>query len=142
MLTYEDLFIAYQGNLDLANRMIKSFPSQEQEWKRVKFAVFRMFQELRMSCDDAPKFEDCVHYDPKFADKYPPQEYFSEGTGETYVFPVIGELTYRGLTLPIYVDDYGCQNFITIDGEDIPIETMGGIWDWYYPIDKHIDKID
>lgn len=57
-------------------------------------------------------------------------------------FPVIGELTYRGLTLPIYVDDYGCQNFITIDGEDIPIETMGGIWDWYYPIDKHIDGID
>lgn len=148
MLTYEDLFMEYQDKLDWANRMIKSFPSQEQEWKRVKFAVFLMFEELRACCDDAPECREhgergaCVHYGSEYADKYPAKKSISEETGVEYEFPVIGELTYRGLTLPIYDDDYGLQSFVTFDGEDIPILTIGGSFDWYYQIDKHLDKID
>ena len=69
-------------------------------------------------------------------EKYGPYELDND-----YKCAVVGVLRYRGLELPVYCDDYGMCDFIVYDGKTIEVDSFGGPTDWYYVLDKYIDKI-
>lgn len=139
-MTFKNLFSEYQDTLDWIERMkslkdVLHKQDVEYDWKMSKLVAFQMFQHLRHYIDDGePKIEDCLTTDG--VENYPPKIY-----DNGYECPVIALLHYRGETYPVYNDDYGQQDFIVIDDKDIPIQGLGGVYDWYNEIDYIIDDI-
>ena len=64
-------------------------------------------------------------------------------------FSCIGYITWRGKEYPVYLDDYGCQDFIVFkykdeDGQvrtyDITVNNMAGYIDWDWELDRMINE--
>lgn len=140
-MKHEDLFREYQNKLDWIARRLKSdclefYNETAESWKHAKEVAFQMYQHLRYFCEDGiPKYSDCFYYSSDL--KIKPYK-----TEDNTKFPCIGILKYRGQEFPIYNDDYGMSNFIVINKLPITVDSFGGETDWYYIIDKFIDKID
>ena len=140
-MKHEDLFREYQNKLDWINRRLepdclKFYGETAEAWKYAKEVAFQMYQQLRYFCEDGiPKYSDCFYYSSDL--KIKPFK-----TEDNTKFPCIGLLKYRGQEFPIYNDDYGMSNFIVINKIPITVDSFGGETDWYYIIDRFIDKID
>ena len=138
-LTGEQLFNLYQNKLDWINRRLEPktlefYNETAEAWKHAKEIVFDWYQDMRYYVEGGiPKDEECFDYKNKLIAAYKPYK---------DQFPCIGLLKYRGQTWPIYGDDYGCQDFIVMEDDyQIPVCNMAGCLDWYYELDKIIDKI-
>ena len=137
-LTKEQLFILYQNKLDWINRRLEPktlefYHETAEAWKHAKEIVFDWYQDIRYYVDGGiPDEKECFDYNNKIKAAYKPYK---------DKFPCIGILKYRGNTYAIYNDDYGMQDFIVIDGREITIDRFGGGTDWWYEIDRIIDKI-
>ena len=138
-LTGEQLFNLYQNKLDWINRRLEPktlefYNETAEAWKHAKEIVFDWYQDMRYYVEDGiPDEKDCFDYSSKLIAAYKPYK---------DQFPCCGILTYRGQKWPIYTDDYGCQDFIVMeDDNQIPVCNMAGCLDWYYELDKIIDKI-
>jgi len=146
-LTHKKLFDYYQTKLDWINRRLEPdalefYHDTAEAWKHAKEIAFDWYQDMRYYCEDGiPNHDDCFDYKNKIIAAYKPYK-ITNKEGITTEFPCIGLLKYRGQTWPIYCDDYGCQDFIVLeDGREISVCNMGGELDWYYELDRIIDKI-
>jgi hypothetical protein len=146
MLTHEELFNYYQNKLDWINRRLepdalKFYNETAETWKHAKEITFYWYEDMRYHVDGGIlRPEDCFDYNNKIKAAYKPYEITNED-GKVSTFPCIGILKYRGNTYAIYNDDYGMQDFIVIDGREITVDSFGGGIDWYYELDRIIDKI-
>ena len=138
-ITGKELFELYQSKLAWINRRLEPkslefYKETAEAWKHAKEIVFDWYQDLRCYVEGGiPKDEDCFDYSNKLIAAYKPYK---------DQFPCIGLLKYRDQTWPIYSDDSGCQDFIVTENDyQIPVCSMGGCFDWYYELDKIIDKI-
>ena len=138
-MTHKQLFNKYQNMLDWINRRLepdslKFYEESAESWKHAKEVAFTMYQDIRHYVEGGiPNDEECFDYSSKLIAAYKPYK---------DQFPCIGLLKYRDQTWPIYSDDYGCQDFIVIEDDyQIPVCNMAGCLDWYYELDRIIDKI-
>ena len=144
-LTHKDLFNLYQNKLDWINRRLEPdtlefYNETAEAWKHAKEIVFDWYQDMRYFCEGGYPGRECFDYNTKIISAYKPYEVTNK-KGITTEFPCIGLLKYRGNTYPIYNDDYGMQDFIVIDGREITVDSFGGGIDWWYELDRIIDKI-
>ena len=144
-LTHKDLFNIYQSKLDWINRRLepdtlKFYDETAETWKHAKEIVFDWYQDMRYFCEDGYPGQECFDYNNKLIAAYKPYE-ITNDNGITTKFPCIGLLKYRGNIYPIYDDDYGMQTFIVLDGREITVDSFGGGIDWWYELDRIIDKI-
>lgn len=151
-MTHKELFEEYQDRLAWINRMcepetLKFYKQTKENWDRAKWAVFFMYQNLRQYVEGGvPERDKCFVFDDDCAKNYPPIKYKDSEVADSesgeYECPAVGELRYRGREFPIYMDDYGMQTFTIVDGHEIELESIAGTYDWYYELDKILDKID
>ena len=144
-LTHKDLFNLYQNKLDWINRRLEPdtlefYNETAEAWKHAKEIVFDWYQDMRYFCEDGYPGRECFDYNNKLLAAYKPYE-ITNDNGITTKFPCVGLLKYRGNTYPIYDDDYGMQTFIVLDGREITVDSFGGGIDWWYELDRIIDKI-
>jgi len=144
-LTHKNLFNLYQDKLAWVDRMtnpktLEYTGESKDEWKHAKMIIFDWYQDMRYYCEDGYPGRECFDYNDKIISAYKPYEMTSEA-GITTKFPCIGLLKYRDNVYPIYNDDYGMQDFIVVDGHSITVDSFGGGIDWWYVLDKIIDKI-
>jgi len=139
-MKHEDLFNIYQHTLDWIDRRMtpetaKFYGENLESWKHAKEIAFNMYQDMRGYCEDGyPHNHEVITIEG--IEKYGPYELDND-----YKCAVVGVLRYRGLELPVYCDDYGMCDFIVYDGKTIEVDSFGGPTDWYYVLDKYIDKI-
>ena len=138
-MKHRELFEWYQTQLAWVDRRrepktLEFHGETAESWKHAKEIIFSAYEHFRYYTDDGlPNYEECFDYKDKLIKTYKPYQ---------DKFPCIGILKYRDQKWPIYNDDYGCQEFIVMEeGYHIPICNMGGSLDWYYELDKIIDKI-
>ena len=136
-MTEQELFELYQSKLEWINRRLQPdalefFHETAETWKHAKEVVFDMYQHIRGLMNFYPNSEECFDYNNKIKAAYKPYN---------DKFPCVGILKYRGNTYPIYNDDYGMQGFIVIDDYSITVDSFAGGTDWWYEIDRIIDKI-
>ena len=142
-MKHEDLFEIYQSKLQWIDRRLtpeclEIYEDTAESWKHAKEVAFSMYQELRLDCEDGiPLLKDCLSRDEEQIRDIPPYK-FDNG----YECPCYSILHYRGYDFPVYTDDYGMSDFIVFKGNEIQISSSGGEWDWYYPIDLLLDKIN
>ena len=144
-LTHKDLFNLYQHKLDWINRRLEPktlefYNETAETWKHAKEIAFDWYQDMRYFCEDGYPGRECFDYNNKLIAAYKPYE-ITNDNGITTKFPCVGLLKYRGNTHPIYDDDYGMQTFIVLDGREITVDSFGGGIDWWYELDRIIDKI-
>ena len=131
-MDYETLFNEYQRTLEWLERT-----SAKEDTGLAKYTAFSMYQSLRRSVENGcPSYKD-IQYFKRKSRKYPPKV-FDNG----YECPCVGKIEYRGNTYPVYCDDYGCQDFIIVGDRHIQVNGMGGMTDWYFELDRIIDKIN
>ena len=123
-IPYEELFEIYQNALSWIGR-IKNYGSE----MSAKEAVFHMFDMLRAFSDFKIPERKKVSGSPKVGKD-----------GQEY--PYVGFYEYRGVQLPAYSDDNGQSEFISYNGAEIMSSHYGYTTDWYYIIDKMLDKIE
>ena len=146
MLTHEELFNYYQNKLAWINRRLEPdtlefYNETAEAWKHAKEIVFDWYQDMRYYVEGGiPDDRECFDYSSKLIAAYKPYE-ITNDNGITTKFPCIGILKYRGNTYPIYNDDYGMQTFIVINDYSITVDSFAGGTDWWYEIDRIIDKI-
>ena len=134
------LFDLYQRMIEWVDRRRKPdtaefYNESPETWKHAKEVAFMMYQDLRHFVDGgAPDFKS-IDYDPKY-DELPPHK-FDNG----YECKCCGMIHYRDRDYPVYNDDYGMSSFIVLDGRTIQVDGMGGMTDWYFEIDRVLDKI-
>ena len=145
-LDAKTLFNLYQHKLDWINRRLEPktlefYNETAEAWKHAKEIVFDWYQDMRCFVEGGiPDERECFDYNSKLIVAYKPYEI--KNGDIVSKFPCCGILTYRDQKWPIYTDDYGCQDFIVMeDGYQIPVCNMAGCLDWYYELDKIIDKI-
>lgn len=143
-MKHEDLFAVYQRMLEWIDRRKESdtaefYKESPESWAHAKEVAFQMYQTLRHRCDDGTPslYKDCK-IDESRKDAFPPYKH----EGGTTEFPCVGTFRYRDMEFPVYNDDYGMSYFTVCDGHDLQIDSFGGEMDWYYVLDKYIDKID
>lgn len=141
-LTHQDLFDHYQHQLDWINRRLEPdtlefYKESAETWKHAKEIAFDTYEYLRYYLPDGiPDYDKSIFYDESLVSDVPPITYENG-----YECPAVGILKYRDTEYPIYNDDYGMQSFIMINGRELPIESFSGDYDWYYELDRIIDKI-
>jgi hypothetical protein len=136
-MTEKELFELYQSKLEWINRRLQPdtleyFHETAETWKHAKEIAFDMYQHIRGLMNFYPDPRECFDYNNKIKAAYKPYN---------DKFPCVGILKYRGNTYPIYNDDYGMQDFIVIDDYSITVDGFAGGTDWWYEIDRIIDKI-
>ena len=146
-MTHEELFNFYQSRLAWVERRLEPetlefYKESKESWKHAKEVIFDFYEHMRYYTDGGiPNYKDCFDYNNKLIHAYKPYTITSE-EGITTEFPCIGILKYRGQKWPIYNDDYGCQDFIVLENDyQLPICNMSGELDWYYELDRILDKI-
>ena len=133
------LFDVYQRKLEWIDRRLKPdtlefYGESAEAWKHAKEIAFSMYQDLRgYLSGEYPSLWKMV--DREAADDVPP--YVIDGTE----FKCLGVLAYRDRKFPVYDDGYGMAAFIVCDGRRIQVDSFGGEGDWYYMVDKMIDRI-
>lgn len=137
----EKAFLDYQDTLDWIDRRqepktAEFYNESPEVWKKAKLAVFVLYQRLRDLFGELPTLGKCLNRDKK--EGIPPYK-FEDGDTE---FPCVGVLGYRGMEFPVYDDDYGMDMFIVVDGRCLQVDSFGGETDWYFELDRIIDKIE
>ena len=145
MMTEKELFELYQSKLEWINRRLEPetlelYKETAETWKHAKEVAFDMYESLRSLMGLWPDSREHFDYTNKLIAAYKPYE-IKNDDGTTAEFPCIGLLKYRGNMYPIYNDDYGMQDFIVLDGREITVSSFGGGTDWWYELDRIIDKI-
>lgn len=139
-MTFDELFDEYKHLLDWINRRtapnaLEFYGETKEQWSHAKQAIFFMFEHLRGYVENGyPNLENCLSYGG--IENYPPYK-----INDDYECPVVALLNYREETFPVYDDDAGQQNFIVVNGSEISVDGLGGSYDWYFEVDKVIDKI-
>lgn len=143
-MKHEDLFAIYQRTLEWIDRRKEPdtadfYKESPETWKHAKEVAFDMYQSLRHWCEDGSPslYRDC-RIDESRKGAHKPYK-FDKGEME---YPCVGAFTYRGIEFPVYNDDYGMSEFTVFEGHVIQIDSFGGETDWYYMLDKYIDRID
>lgn len=110
-MDFEKLLEGYEEAIELAKtqKQRKNAPKGAEYWNAFIDGAFHLFQNIKREIDFKPQVDD-----PTEEEK---QKYYLKEYKE---YPV-GILRYRGQEVPIYIDDYGQQEFIVIDGK-----TYGG----------------
>ena len=129
----DKLFTVYQNMLAWIDRRLEPkslevYQENAEAWKHAKEVAFTMYQDLRQY----PELTKCIFYDKELVEGIPDYE---------DKFPAIGILKYRDEEFTIYTDDYGMQDFIVVDDHTISIDSFGGGYDWWYELDRIIDRI-
>lgn len=141
-MKHEDLFNEYQNKLDWINRRLepdclKFYDETAEAWKHAKYIAFSMYQQLRYYCEDGiPNYWECYGTDKRKTRHIKPYV-FENG----YSCPCIAILSYRDNKYPVYNDDYGMSDFVVINDNCITVDSFGGGVDWWYELDRIIDKI-
>ena len=108
---------------------------RKEYWHHAKEVAFMMYQNLRHLLGDTPRLHDLI--DKENAKDVPPYK-FKDGVGE---FPCVGVLKYRDREYPVYDDAYGMSWFVVVDDRSIEVDSFGGETDWYFELDRIIDRI-
>lgn len=124
-----NLFDTYQDTLAFINRRVSIGLSTQKEGCFAKRCVFKMYQDLR-SYPEYDKDYSLILVGPDDVTEF----------NSTYdgVNPLSFILNYRGQRFPVYNDDYGQQDFIVFKEHEIRFTYA----DWWYELDRLIDKID
>ena len=136
----EKAFQYYQSILEWIDRRrdpktAEFYGEDPNEWKHAKEAVFMLYQDLRLLFGPTPSL--LTHLNKEKAEGIPPYR-FADSPVE---FPCVGVLEYRGMEFPVYDDDYGMSTFAVIDGRSIQVDSFGGETDWYFEIDRILDRV-
>lgn len=140
----DNLFNRYQETLAWIDRrceekVLKRHNETIDNWKHAKEVAFNIYQSVRQDVPNGvPSIckDDNIIYDKDIVNKVP--KLILEDGRE---FEVVSILKYRGLELPIYMDEVGASTFVVIGDTQIGVTGLGGEYDWYYMIDKILDKI-
>ena len=146
-MRHEELFNYYQNKLAWVDRMtnpktLEYTGESKDNWKHAKEIIFDWYQDMRYYCEDSyPTFESCLFYDYDLV-KDEKAYVFENG----YVCEPVGILKYRDNEYILYNDENGMSSFIVIkDANDedyaIQVDSFEGGTDWWYELDKFIDKI-
>lgn len=142
-MRHEDLFVIYQRTLEWIDRRCKpdtaEFHGETPEaWRHAKEVAFHMYQDMRHFCPEGMPslYKDCP-IDSSREGAFGP---LKDESGEEY--PCCGSFKYRDLEFPVYRDDYGMSMFTIYEGHGVQVDSFGGETDWYYELDRLIDKID
>ena len=139
----EKIFKIYQSKLAWSRRMQQTKDTTWQKrlemtddawyftWHQIRYAIFSMYEDLREFPDPA----ECIEHGPKF-NTY--DNILRVGDSE---FCCVGMLSYRGIKFPIYYDEGGSEEFIRWEDEDGAEDISMGM-DWWYELDRFIDRID
>lgn len=142
-MKHEDLFAIYKSTLKWIDRRrdretAEFYKETPESWKHAKEVAFNVYQNVRRYCDEPlPSLyrEHKVDHGRK--------EVFGPYKGESgSEFPCLGSFKYRDLEFPVYDDVYGMSMFTVYDGHIVQVDSFGGETDWYYELDRLIDKID
>ena len=138
-MKHEDLFNEYQDKLKWIDRRLtpdclEFYKDTAESWKHAKEVAFQMYQRLRYLCEDGIPTQDCFKYSNDLGIK-------ALTSDDGIEYPCIGILSYRGHEFPIYNDDYGMSEFIVVNDYTVAVADFGGAPDWYYMVDKILDKI-
>lgn len=142
-MKHEDLFAIYKSTLEWIDRRrdpetAEFYKEIPEAWKHAKEVAFHVYQHARCYCQEPlPSLYRDHEIDHDRKEAFAP--YKGENDSE---FPCLGSFTYRNLEFPVYDDDYGMSMFTVYDGHIIQVDSFGGETDWYYELDRLIDKID
>lgn len=136
----EDAFRIYQQNLEWIDRRLdpqtaEFYGETPETWKHAKEVAFSMYQDLRCLLGPTPRLSG--HLNREKCEGIPPYTF----EGNPTEFPCVGVLEYRGHEYPVYNDDYGMSWFAVVDGRSIQVDSFGGETDWYFELDRIIDRI-
>lgn len=137
----EKAFQHYQSILSWIDRRrdpktAEFYGEDPSEWKHAKEVAFKLYQDLRHLLGPRPTLLSCMGTEK--AKGIPPYR-FADSPAE---FPCVGVLEYRGMEFPVYDDDCGMNMFVVVDGHSVQVDSFGGETDWYYEIDRIIDRVN
>lgn len=142
-MKHEDLFAIYKSTLKWIDRRrdpetAEFYKETPESWKHAKEVAFNVYQNARRYCDEPlPSLYREHKVDHGRKEAFGP--YKGESGSE---FPCLGSFKYRDLEFPVYDDVYGMSMFTVYDGHIVQVDSFGGETDWYYELDRLIDKID
>ena len=140
--TAEDLFEQYQSDLRWIDRRrtpeaLKFYRDQPNDWRYAKLVAFKWYENMRTYVENGvPAMHgdrSCIHwYTEQERSAVPPYKINDEWND-----PAVGEITYRGRKFIVYNDDNGMMDYIVIGNYPIDISC-----DWWYEVDRLLDKIE
>lgn len=141
-MKFEDLLNLYEHNIEYANRMMTEdclsfYKKDKQYWIGYKIATNNWFEALKDECSDFnPKIRREISKEEERECKYIDEQ--------GYEHTPVGMFKYRGEDVPVYLDDYGQQEYIIYEGREIcgGAYNLAPEYDFCYMIDKIKDEIE
>ena len=133
-------FDQYESTLEWIDRWrqetaLRFYNDQKDYWRHAKEVAFSLYQGIRPLLGELPALNDLL--DRSRAGEFPPYRFEGGDAG----FPCVGVLKYRDGEYPVYDDEYGMNRFVVVDGHSVQVESSYGETDWYFELDKIIDRI-
>lgn len=136
-MKHNELLSEYERQLEWIDRRTKEktlefYGEDASTWKHAKEIAFHMYENLRHLCDDGGGFPTSLDQPKRRIAAY------KHGKNK---FPCVGVVEYRREIIPVYSDDYGMRRFMVYQGHEITYDSIGGMTDWYFEVDRYKDKI-
>lgn len=136
-MKHNELLSEYERQLEWVNirtkeKTLEFYGEDASAWKHAKEIAFHMYENLRYLCEDGAGFPTSLTQPKRRIPAY------KHGKNK---FPCVGVVEYRRETIPVYSDDYGMRLFMVYQGHEITYDSIGGMTDWYFEVDRYKDKI-